>query len=110
MDRNSNNFSCEPQTVVLRGNSTAAGNSTLAIGGVQSPLASFVVTESSVLRTNFCAKIPAHRQSAKRYQKPVDDKKQRTEQTLNIPNPSRPTAHFSTFPFFQPRQATALKM
>jgi hypothetical protein len=42
-------------------------NSTLAIGGVSSPLASFVVAESSVLRTNFCAEKPAHRQSAKRY-------------------------------------------
>jgi len=42
-------------------------NSTLAIGGVPSPLDSFVVAESSVLRTNFCAKKPAHRQSAKRY-------------------------------------------
>ena len=41
-------------------------NSTLAIGGVSSPLDSFVVAESSVLRTNFCAKNPAHRQSAKR--------------------------------------------
>jgi len=45
-----------------------AGNSTLAIGGVSSPLDSFVVTESSILRTNFCAEKPAHRQSAKRYQ------------------------------------------
>ena len=44
----------------------AATNSTLAIGGVSSPLDSFVVAESSVLRTNFCAKKPAHRQSAKR--------------------------------------------
>jgi hypothetical protein len=44
-----------------------AGNSTLAIGGVSSPLDSFVEAESSVLRTNFCAKKPAHRQSAKRY-------------------------------------------
>lgn len=44
----------------------AAYNSTLAIGGVSSPLDSFVVTESSVLRTNFCAEKPAHRQSAKR--------------------------------------------
>ncbi len=44
-----------------------AGNSTLAIGGVSSPLDSFVVVESSVLRINFCAKKPAHRQSAKRY-------------------------------------------
>jgi hypothetical protein len=42
-------------------------NSTLAIGGVPSPLDSFVVAESSVLRTNFCAEKPAHRQSAKRY-------------------------------------------
>jgi len=45
----------------------AAYNSTLAIGGVPSPLDSFVVAESSVLRTNFCAEKPAHRQSAKRY-------------------------------------------
>jgi hypothetical protein len=43
-----------------------AYNSTLAIGGVSSPLDSFVVAESSVLRTNFCAEKPAHRQSAKR--------------------------------------------
>lgn len=42
-------------------------NSTLAIGGVSSPLDSFVVAESSVLRTNFCAEKPAHRQSANRY-------------------------------------------
>jgi hypothetical protein len=41
-------------------------NSTLAIGGVSSPLDSFVVAENSVLRTNFCAEKPAHRQSAKR--------------------------------------------
>ena len=46
---------------------TPAGNRTLSIGGVPSPLDSFVVAESSVLRTNFCAKKPAHRQSAKRY-------------------------------------------
>ena len=46
---------------------TPATNSTLAIGGVSSPLGSFVVAESSVLRTNFCAEKPAHRQSAKRY-------------------------------------------
>ena len=46
---------------------TPACNSTLAIGGVSSPLDSFVVAESSVLRTNFCAEKPAHRQSAKRY-------------------------------------------
>jgi hypothetical protein len=41
-------------------------NSILAIGGVSSPLDSFVVAESSRLRTNFCAENPAHRQSAKR--------------------------------------------
>jgi hypothetical protein len=43
-----------------------AVNSTLAIGGVSSPLDSFVVAESSVHRTNFCAEKPAHRQSATR--------------------------------------------
>jgi hypothetical protein len=42
-------------------------NSTLAIGGVSSPLDSFVVAESSVHRTNICAEKPAHRHSAKRY-------------------------------------------
>lgn len=46
---------------------TTATNSTLAIGGVSSPLDSFVVAESSVPRTNFCAEKPAHRQSAKRW-------------------------------------------
>ena len=51
---------------------TPACNSTLAIGGVPSPLDSFVVAESSVLRINICAKNPAHRKSAKRYQKPLD--------------------------------------
>ncbi len=44
----------------------AAANSTLAIGGVSSPLDSFVVAESSVLRTNFCTKKPAHRLHANR--------------------------------------------
>jgi hypothetical protein len=46
---------------------TPAHNSTLAIGGVSSPFDSFVVAESSVLRINFCAEKPAHRQSADRY-------------------------------------------
>ena len=46
---------------------TPTVNSTLAIGGVSSPLDSFVVSESLVLRNNFCAEKPAHRQSAKRY-------------------------------------------
>jgi hypothetical protein len=49
------------------GQELTPANSTLAIGGVSSPLDSFVVAESSVLRTNFCAEKPAHRQSAKRY-------------------------------------------
>ncbi len=40
-----------------------AANSTLAIGGVSSPLDSFVVTESSALRMSTCAEKPAHRQS-----------------------------------------------
>ncbi len=46
--------------------SKAAANSTLAIGGVSSPLDIFVVAESSQFRTNFCAEKPTHRQSAKR--------------------------------------------
>jgi hypothetical protein len=44
----------------------AAYNSTLAIGGVSFSADSFEVAESSQLRTNFCTKKPAHRQSAKR--------------------------------------------
>jgi len=44
-----------------------ADNSTLAIGGVPSSLDSFVVSDSSVLRTNFCAEKPALCQSAKGY-------------------------------------------
>ena len=41
-------------------------NSTLAIGGVSSPLDSFVVAEISQLRIKFSAEKPAHRQSANR--------------------------------------------
>jgi len=44
-----------------------AANSTFAIGGVWSPLDSFVVKESVVLRMNICAKKPALRVAAKRY-------------------------------------------
>nr|WP_315149998.1 hypothetical protein [uncultured Flavobacterium sp.] len=40
---------------------STANNSTLAIGGVSSPLDSFVVTESSVLRTTFSAENPTAR-------------------------------------------------
>ena len=36
-------------------------NSILDIGGVPAPLDSFVVAESSVLRTNFFAEMPVHR-------------------------------------------------
>jgi hypothetical protein len=55
---------------------------------------SLCLVDSEVLRNRHL------RVAANRYQKPVDDKKLRTELTLNIPNPTRPTAHFSTFPFF----------
>ena len=41
-------------------------NSTFAIGGVSSPLDSFVLAESSVFPINICAEMPAHRKSAKR--------------------------------------------
>lgn len=46
-------------------------NSTFAIGGASCFADSFVVTESSVLRMNICAKKPAHRKSAKRYVRSV---------------------------------------
>ena len=45
----------------------AAANSTLAIGGVSSPLDSFAVAESPVLRINVCGKNPAYCKCAKRY-------------------------------------------
>ena len=54
------------EMVAIEQTKARTANSTLAIGGVSSPLDSFEVAESSVLRTNFCAKKPAHRQSAKR--------------------------------------------
>ncbi len=46
---------------------TTGYNSTLAIGGVSSPLDRFEVAESSVIRKKFSAEKPDHRQSAKRY-------------------------------------------
>jgi hypothetical protein len=49
----------------LRTDNRAAGNSSLAIGGVSSPLDSFVVAENLVFLINFCAENPPHRQSAK---------------------------------------------
>jgi hypothetical protein len=60
-------------TKLLRADRRATDNSTLAIGGVSSPLDSFEVAESAVLRTNFCAEKPAHRQSAKRYTQMCDE-------------------------------------
>ena len=56
----------ENQMLNLNSYKGRTANSTLAIGGVPSLLDSFVVAESSVLRTNICAEKPAHRQSAKR--------------------------------------------
>ena len=41
-------------------------NSTFAIGGVSCSADSFVVAESSVLRTGICGEKPAHRKSANR--------------------------------------------
>jgi hypothetical protein len=42
-------------------------NSTFSKGGVSSPLDTFVVTESSVLRTNYCGKNHHYRLAEKRY-------------------------------------------
>ena len=50
-------------------NKARTADSTLAIGMVSSPFDRFVVAESSVLRTNFGAEKPDHRQFAKRWQK-----------------------------------------
>jgi hypothetical protein len=69
-----------------------AYNSTLAIGGVPSPLDSFVVAESSVLRINLCAEKPAHRQSAKRYVQPMTTTQQTkisVKRTLKTNNDDR---------------------
>jgi hypothetical protein len=52
----------------------AADNSTFAIGGASCSVDTFVVTGSSVLRMNICAKKPAHRKSANRYAAPYDDR------------------------------------
>ena len=48
---------------------STAYNSTFAIGGVSCSADSLVVAESFVLRINFGGKKPAHRKSAKRWQK-----------------------------------------
>jgi hypothetical protein len=51
----------------------AATNSTYTQGGVSCLSDTFVQTESSVLRTNFCAKKPALRVAANRYHQCYDD-------------------------------------
>lgn len=45
-------------------------NIVLAIGGLNGFVSKEVQNSTSVLRLNFCAKNPAHRQYAKRYRKP----------------------------------------
>jgi hypothetical protein len=68
-DTQSNSTKTEKRSIDIglqgRWTRTTGYNSTLAIGGVSCSADSFVVAESSVFRTNFCAKSPAHRQSAK---------------------------------------------
>jgi hypothetical protein len=56
----------ESKNVVLHGESTAAANSTFAIGGVSCVADSFVLTEIFVLRMNISGKNPAHRKFANR--------------------------------------------
>jgi hypothetical protein len=64
---------CKIQTDHLWTERRATANSTFAIGGVSYSADSFVVAESSVLRTGICAKKPAHRKSAKRYGQAFDN-------------------------------------
>jgi hypothetical protein len=85
-------------------------NSTLAIGGVPSPLDSFVVAESSVLRTNICAEKPAHRQSAKRYMQPYDELTWTDRAKLNRQNQRQPAHILAHFHFFNRKQQTHKKM
>jgi hypothetical protein len=47
-------------------NKQRTANSTLAIGGVSSPLDSFVVNQSLVLRINICGENRHHRQAPNR--------------------------------------------
>ncbi len=51
-------------TTIYPDDRTPAGNSTFAIGGVSCSADSFVVAESSVLRTGICGEKHAHRKSA----------------------------------------------
>jgi len=57
----------QPQTVMLRLDNTAAGNSGLAKVAVQCSVDSFVVNQTLVLRINICGKNRHLRQAAKRY-------------------------------------------
>ena len=66
MSKRIDNFFLTDSSVIGKQKCTVH-NSTLAIGGVPSPLDSFVVKQSSILRIKFSAENPAHRQSAKRY-------------------------------------------
>ena len=52
---------------------TTTANSGLAKGGVSCIVETFVVNQTFVLRMNFCAKNPALRQAAKRWQKILTD-------------------------------------
>jgi len=57
---------CEPQTVVLRGNSTAAANTGLAKVAVQCSADRFLVNQSLVLRISICGENRHLRQARKR--------------------------------------------
>jgi hypothetical protein len=50
----------------MNGRRRTTANSTLAIGGVSSPLDRFELAESSVFRTNFCVENRHLRQAANR--------------------------------------------
>ena len=55
---NDKRFPILHQSDIMRTDIRAAGKSTLAIGWISSPFDSFVVTGSSVLRTNSCTEKP----------------------------------------------------
>jgi hypothetical protein len=62
----------------------AVANSTYTQGRVSCIADTFVQAESSVLRTNFCAEKPAHRQSAKRYAQFYDKITAKINNQINI--------------------------
>jgi len=63
----SNYLLCGLQTVVLREDRTAAGNSTYPKGGVSRSKDSFVGNQTFVFQIKFCGKNPALRVAANRY-------------------------------------------